>query len=189
MIHYTVTMKHSEKSFEALAHMQYDLFCKTNQISRMIISLGSILLGAANMDAWWGVLLLAYGGYMSTSKYASANRTAHKLCAGIKQSGMDFPASRLEFDNTGVSIIALPEQPDQNSRLAYGDVARLGEDDGYFYIFRDQYGGYMVPRDQLGDNAYDFRAFIEQKTGKRMQSRFAPVVKLIDRVMTRKRKK
>ena len=35
---YSVTMHHDEKSLEALAHMQYDLFCRGNRIARSMIS-------------------------------------------------------------------------------------------------------------------------------------------------------
>ena len=31
---YQVEMQHTEKSFEALAHMQYDLFCMGNRVAR-----------------------------------------------------------------------------------------------------------------------------------------------------------
>ena len=31
MAYYKVTMRHNSKTFEKLAHMQYDLFCKGNR--------------------------------------------------------------------------------------------------------------------------------------------------------------
>ena len=47
MVHYNVTMQHSEQTFEKLAHMQYDLFCKSNLIVRT-------LLGMARFVGWQG---------------------------------------------------------------------------------------------------------------------------------------
>ena len=41
MVHYNVTMRHSEHTFEKLAHMQYDLFCKGNLIVRTILGMGA----------------------------------------------------------------------------------------------------------------------------------------------------
>ena len=76
---FQATIQHDDKTFESLAHMQYDLFCKSNRISRTILSVGAILLGIVNSEAWWGILVIAYGCYLSTSTYASANHTAHKL--------------------------------------------------------------------------------------------------------------
>ena len=55
------TIQHDDKTFESLAHMQSDLFCKSNRISRTILSVGALLLGIANSEAWWGILVIAYG--------------------------------------------------------------------------------------------------------------------------------
>ena len=49
----------------------------------------------------------------------------------------------------------------------------------YFYLFRDQYGGYMVPKDQLNGQIDQFRGFLEKASGKLVEARTAPWVKLI----------
>ena len=90
---FETTIQHNDKTFESLAHMQYDLFCKGNRVGRTILSIAAILLGIANSESWWGILLIAYGCYINTSTYASANHTAHKLAKQIRASGMDFPFS------------------------------------------------------------------------------------------------
>ena len=41
---YEVEMHHSEESFEALAHMQYNLFCGKNWAARSFISLALVLV-------------------------------------------------------------------------------------------------------------------------------------------------
>ena len=42
---FQATIQHDDKTFESLAHMQYDLFCKSNRISRTILSVAAILIG------------------------------------------------------------------------------------------------------------------------------------------------
>ena len=183
---FQATIQHDDKTFESLAHMQYDLFCKSNRVGRTILSIASILTGIANSEAWWGLLAIAYGCYLMTSTYSAANHTAHKLAKQIREAGMNFPASRYEFTEDGMYIISLPDEKSPGDSLAYSDFYQLGEDREYFYIFRDQYGGYMVPKSELDEKQEDFRVFIQQKTGQRFRSRMAPVVKLIRLIQDRR---
>lgn len=183
---FQATIQHNEKTFESLAHMQYDLFCKSNRIGRTILSVASILTGLANSEAWWGLLAIAYGCYLITSTYSAANHTAHKLAKQINESGMSFPASRYEFTEEGMHVISLPEQESLGEPLAYSDFHRLGEDREYFYIFRDQYGGYMVPKSELEGEQEDFRVYIQKKTGLSFRKRTAPIVKLIQLIKERR---
>ena len=88
MIYYKIEMHHNEKTFESLSRMQYDLFCASNRITRTILSILFIAGGIINLSEWWGILLAAYGCYLTTSTYSSANHTAHKLAEQIKKSGM-----------------------------------------------------------------------------------------------------
>lgn len=184
---FQATIQHDDKTFESLAHMQYDLFCKSNRISRTILSVGAILLGIVNSEAWWGILVIAYGCYLSTSTYASANHTAHKLANQIRASGMDFPASRYEFTEEGMQIIALPEEKKQGKPLAYGEFLRLGEDHSYFYLFQNQYGGYMIPKSELEEEEREFCDFLEKKTGLRFQKKMAPIAKLMQKIRDREK--
>lgn len=178
MVHYNVTMKHTEKTFERLAHMQYDLFCRSNLVARSLLSMAALVYGVLHLSSWWGVLLIVYGGYLGSGKYNSANHTAHKLARQIRDAGMDFPASRYVFRDNAMEIIPLPENAG-GEPLPYGDICRLGEDGEYFYLFRDQYGGYMVPKDGLDADA--FRLFMQEKTGQSFHAQAAPVVRLIRR--------
>ncbi|MBQ7825162.1 MAG: YcxB family protein [Clostridia bacterium] len=189
MIHYSVNMKHSEKTFQRLARMQYDLFCQKNRWSRSAISLVCMVFGVLNFQKWWGALLIVYASYLASSTYASADHTAKKLSKGIKDSGMEFPSSRYEFQDNALNIITLPENVSLGDPFPYGNVLRLGEDDEYFYLFRDQVGGYMVPKAELSGKEDDFRAFMEGKTGKHFKARVAPVFKLIRRMDVRCRLK
>ena len=151
MIHYQATMLHNEKTFQALAHMQYDLFCKKNLVVRTVISIAAMGAGILNFSQWWGALLIVYGAYLTSSKYAQANHTANKIVKGIKAAGLDFPASR--------------------------------------YLFRDQFGGYMIPKDEMGKEVDDFRFFVEQKCKKTFQTQIAPVFKLMRKIDSNQRKK
>lgn len=188
MIYYQATMQHTEKTFTSLAHMQYDLFCKGNQVARSLISLGALIVGVLNFSQWWGALLLLYASYMMSSKYAQANHTAGKLVKGIKAAGLDFPVSRYLFRENAMEIITMPENTALGEPLMYSDVYRLGEDGDYFYLFRDQYGGYMIPKKELGGKEEEFRLFIEEKTAQSFHARVPPVVKLLRKAATHKRK-
>lgn len=180
MATYRVKMQHSEDTFIKLARKQYDLFCQGNRFFRTVISVAAIIFGVMNFEQWWGIALTAYGCYMSTSTYAQANHTAHKLAEQIKERGMSFPASEYVFRKNYMEIIALPVREDEESQqLKYKDFLKIAEDREYFYLFRDQYGGYMVPKDQLNGQIDQFRGFLEKASGKLVEARTAPWVKLI----------
>ena len=189
MIHYSVNMKHSEKTFQRLSRMQYDLFCQKNRMSRSAISIVCMIFGVLNFEHWWGALLIVYASYQASSTYASADHTARKLSRGIKESGMEFPSSRYEFQDHAMNVITLPENTTLGDPLSYSSVLRLGEDDEYFYLFRNQHGGYMVPKAELGGREDDFRAFMEGKTGQHFRARIAPVFKLLRRIDVKRRLK
>lgn len=177
-MHFEVTMQHSEDSLLALSRMQYDLFCSRNRIVRTILSAILVVIGAVNYSAWWGIVLLAYGCYLTTSTYVSPDRTAHKLAAQIRQSGKPFPCSRYSFENGGIHIFTLPENEEMDP-LPYSEIERVGENTNYFFIFRDQFGGYMVPKEALGDKVDAFRTFIEEKTGKPVALKASPFRRML----------
>lgn len=183
---FQATIQHDDKTLESLAHMQYDLFCKSNRVSRTILSVAAILIGIVNSEAWWGILVIAYGCYLSTSTYASANHTAHKLAKQIRETGMDFPASRYEFTEHGLRIISLPDEKLTGNLVKYEEFLKLGEDADHFYLFPNPHGGYMIPKRDL-ESMEDFRIFLEQKTGRMFQSRVPPVVKLLRKLNKRTR--
>ena len=149
--------------------------------------------GIINLSEWWGILLAAYGCYLTTSTYSSANHTAHKLAEQIKKSGMPFPASRYEFRENHLEVYSLPKNT-RESTLAYNEFEKLGEDRDYFYLFRDSYGGYMVPKKGIDASARSrsnsdesqnlksigaFREFLENKSGKRIYRKTIPLVRVM----------
>ena len=178
---FEATIQHTDKTFEDLAHMQYDLFCKSNRIARTILSFAAILLGIVNSESWWGILAIGYGCYLTTSTYSSANHTAHKLAKNIRDSGMAFPASRYEFTEEGMRIISLPEKQNQAELVSYSSFLKLGEDRSYFYLFPNTHGGYMVPKSDIADEKA-FRTFLQNMSGKPVQRKLAPVAKLFMRI-------
>jgi len=187
MIHYQVTMRHNEKSFQALARIQYDLFCKKNQVVRTIISFAAFIVGVLNYSKWWGALLLVYGAYMSSSKYAQADHTARKMVKGIRNAGLEYPTSRYIFREGSVQVMAMPEN-EQLVDLRYADIYGLGEDKDYYYLFRDQYGGYVVPKEELGKQKEEFRTFMEEKSGKFFSTgRKAPITRMLERIKAKRR--
>lgn len=162
---YKIKMQHNEDTLVKLSHMQYDLFCQKNRAVRTVISVAIIVLSISVVNTeWLRYVLIAYAGFLLTGTYNSANRTAHKLTDQIKASGMPFPASRYEFEKSSMHIFSLPEDTELGEALPYSKIFGLGEDTEYFYIFRDQYGGYMLPKSELGEKKYDFKTFIESKT-------------------------
>lgn len=186
MIYYEITMQHSRESFELLAQMQYNLFCKTNRIVRSVLTIAAILFGLMHASEWWGILIIAYGCYLGTSTYSSANHTAHKLSEQVEKSGLGYPKSQFRFEADQVIIAPLPDQKDKRTVMSYSDVQGLGEDLNYFYLFRDPFGGYMIPKDALGEKTDRFRDFLEEHTGLHVQSRTAPIIRLL-RYLCRKK--
>ena len=182
---FEATIQHTDKTFEDLAHMQYDLFCKSNRVARTILSFAAILLGIANPDSWWGILVIGYGCYLTTSTYSSANHTAHKLAKQIRAAGMDFPSSRYEFTEEGLRIVSLPEHKNQADMISYSSFLKLGEDREYIYLFPNAHGGYMVPKSELDEEVDAFRNFIQRKCGMKVERKTAPIIKLVQKIKER----
>lgn len=183
-MYYKVKMQHDENSLVSLARMQYDLFCTGNRVARSLLSIVFIVLGLVYASNWWGILLIAYGCYLTTSTYSSATHTAHKLTDQIKASGCGFPCSEYIFEEDKLRIITLPEREELDA-LFYASIARMGEDTGSFYIFRDSYGGYMIPKEALGEQEQAFRQFMLAKSGQAFRSRQAPIIRLISKLSHR----
>lgn len=163
---YSVTMRHDESSLMALSHMQYDLFCMRNRIARNVLAITAILFGVWYFKQIWGILLLAYGTYLLTSTYASANHTARKLIAAIEDTGGHYPASRYTFEDTEIRILYRPGESDEEQLdpVSYSEVQKLGEDRDYLYLFTSDRGGYMIPKEALGEDLEGFREFIRLRT-------------------------
>ena len=190
MATYRVKMQHSEESLIMLARKQYDVFSQKNKFIRTLITCVAIFVGVINFEQWWGMLLTAYGCFMSTSTYAQANYTARKLAKQIRERGMSFPASEYIFRKNYMEIIILPIREDEeNEQLKYKDLVRIAEDREYFYLFPNEYGGYMIPKDQLNGQVDAFRDFMEKATGQFVTVRTAPWVKLIRWMNSPNRKK
>ena len=74
-------------------------------------------------------------------------------------------------------IITLPNNSELDP-LPYSEVVGLGADLYNYYIFRTEFGGYMIPKSELGDKSDEFRRFIEKKTGKLFVSKRSRFVRL-----------
>nr|MCR5089174.1 hypothetical protein [Oscillospiraceae bacterium] len=173
MPRFDITMKHSEESLFALAHMQYDLFCTRNFIARSILSIAAIVLGALYFSHFWGILLLIYGSYLMTSTYSSSNHTVRKLIEQIRSSGQGFPSSRYRFEEKQIRITYHPGKKDEAELdpVPYGELLKLGEDRAYYYLFPSDRGAYCIPKDALGGSCADFVSFLESKTGQQFYRR------------------
>ena len=162
---FDIRVKHNEETLMALSHMQYDLFCTRNRIARSALSAVLIVVGVIYGSNWWSLLIVGYGVYLMTSTYAAANHTARKLAEQLKAAKLPFPSSRYVFEADRMRIYTLPDGEEMEP-LRYSAVLRLGEDRDAYYLFRDQYGGYRVPKKALGEREEEFCRFVQTKTGK-----------------------
>lgn len=190
MEHYQVTMQHSEKTLRSLAHMQVDLFNGMHKTFRSVVGVGMVLFGMAYTQQWWGLALVAFGCIYATGTYGRANKNAMTVAQSIRDSGMDFPKTRYTFLDDGVQITALPEREGEESEiLPYSEIIAVGEDWGNFYLFPNQFGGYVIPKEQLGENVRKFKGFIQDRTGRTVRGRQSPMRQLINQAKDAKKQK
>ena len=123
------------------------------------------------------VVHIGYGCWLMTSTYAASNRTAHKIADQLEAAGQPLPASRYVFEKDRMRIFDLNDGEELDA-LPYGEVLRLGEDMGAYYLFRNEYGGYRVPKSGLGEREEEFRRFVQDKTGKLFIRRATPLNRL-----------
>ena len=172
---FEVEMRHDRSSLTALSHMQYDLFCQRNRMARGFLSLTLIVIAILyGGGSWWSLLIIAYACYLTTSTYASSNRTARRIADQLEQAGQPLPASRYIFEKNKMRIVDL-NSGDELDPVAYGDIFGLGEDRDALYLFRSQYGGYRIPKEALGEREEAFRRFIQNKTGQLFIHRLTPL--------------
>ena len=175
---FEVEMRHDRKTLVALAHMQYDLFCARNRTARSILSamliVTAIIYGNGSV---WSLVIIGYGCWLMTSTYAASNRTAHKIADQLEAAGRPLPASRYVFEKDRMRIFDLNDGEERDA-LPYGEVLRLGEDMGAYYLFRNEYGGYRVPKSGLGEREEEFRRFVQDKTGRLFIRRATPLNRL-----------
>lgn len=172
---FEVEMRHDRQSLTALAHMQYDLFCGRNRAARGLLSLTLIVIAIFyGGGSWWSLLIIAYACYLTTSTYASSNRTARRIADQLEQAGQPLPASRYIFEKTKMRIVDL-NSGEELDPVPYGEVFGLGEDRDALYLFRSQYGGYRIPKEALGERENAFRRFMENKTGQLFIRRLTPL--------------
>ena len=172
---FEVEMRHDRSSLTALSHMQYDLFCQRNRMARGFLSLTLIVIAILyGGGSWWSLLIIAYACYLTTSTYASSNRTARRIADQLEQAGQPLPASRYIFEKNKMRIVDL-NSGEELDPVAYGDIFGLGEDRDALYLFRSQYGGYRIPKEALGEREEAFRRFIQNKTGQLFIRRLTPL--------------
>lgn len=180
MIYYQVTMQHTEKTIRSLAHMQVDMFAGVQKALRSIISIAMVLFGLANSEQWWGFALLAFGCIFFTGTYGKANQTAMTIVQKINEHGLEFPSSRYTFTENGMTITILPEKANEKDELLpYNKIICIGEDREYFYLFPNEYGGYMISKEQLNKSETDFRQFIQNRTGRIIRSNKPQIIHYI----------
>lgn len=172
---FEVEMRHDRKTLVALSHMQYDLFCTRNRTARGVLSAALIIAALVwGGGSVWSLLVIGYGCYLMTSTYAASNRTAHKIADQLEAAGQPLPASRYVFEKDRMRIFDL-HTGEELDALPYGAVLRLGEDPGAYYLFRTEYGGYRVPKTELGEREEEFRCFVQNRTGKLFIRRLTPL--------------
>ena len=172
---FEVEMRHDRKTLVALSHMQYDLFCGRNRAARSILSMLLIVIALLyGGGSIWSLLIIGYGCFLMTSTYAASNRTAHKIADQLEDAGQPLPASRYVFEKNKMRIFNLADGEELEA-MPYGEVLRLGEDAGALYLFRNEYGGYRIPKDGLGEREDELRRFLQNKTGLLFIRRLTPL--------------
>ena len=172
---FEVEMRHDRQSLTALSHMQYDLFCQRNRMARGLLSLTLIVIAIFyGGGSWWSLLIIAYACYLTTSTYASSNRTANRIADQLEQAGQPLPASRYIFEKNSMRVLDL-NSGEELDPVPYGEVFGPGEDRDALYLFRSQYGGYRIPKDALGEREDTFRRFVQNKTGRLFIRRLTPL--------------
>ena len=80
----------------------------------------------------------------------------------------------------GVDVggLPLPEGAGEVTSLAYSEFFRLSEDFDYIYIFRDKFGGYMIPKESLKEEEGQFRRFLQEKTGQTIYRKTTPAMRV-----------
>ena len=170
-----VEMRHDRKTLVALSHMQYDLFCGRNRAARSFLSMMLIVTAVVyGSGSVWSLLIIGYGCFLMTSTYAASNRTAHRIADRLEAAGQPLPASRYVFEKNRMRIYDL-NGGEELDALPYGEVLRLGEDTGAYYLFRNEYGGYRIPKEQLGEREEEFRSFLQNETGLLFIRRLTPL--------------
>lgn len=183
---FAIKIQHDENTLFALSHMRYDLFCTGNRVARDLLA--ALLVAVAVLygnTGLWGGLLIIFACFLFTGSYASSNRTARRISDQIRSSGLPFPCSEYRFGKTGMRVISMPEQ-EETDFLPYKGVLRLGEDPRAYYLFFNPYGGYMIPKKELGSRADEFRCYIEMKTGKAFVRRQTPALLLREWLASRR---
>ncbi len=74
-------------------------------------------------------------------------------------------------------IITLPNNSELDP-LPYSEVVGLGADLYNYYIFRTEFGGYMIPKSSSAIRAMSFNALSRKKTGKLFVSKRSRFVRL-----------
>lgn len=187
-IFYSINFVHTAETLKLLSRAQYDLFCKSNLYIRTVISIVLIFVSMNFLDKWYGPLILLYGAYLLLSKYMQADHTSRKLVKTIKESGKPFPKSRYDFFDDRLQVYRLDDGSNLLiDTLYYKNVKGIYDDFVNYYIFRDNFGGYVIPKVSLLDKEDEFREFIEKRTYKEMKSKLPPIVRVIRRIFRKKK--
>jgi len=185
---FDVTMQHNEKTLLLLSRKQYDLFSGANKMFRSVVGVAGILFGMASSDTWWGFALMAFGCIYMTGTYSGANRKARSLVQAIEDNKMPFPAAKYGFYQDYLEITILPEMEDEApEQVPYGELLCVGEDRNYFYLFRNQYGGYMIPKEQLNGQVKAFRQHIESSMGQAVRGNRSPFMQMVRQIKVQKK--
>lgn len=185
---YSINFVHTAETLKLLSRAQYDLFCKSNFYIKLVLSIVLIFVSINILDKWYGPLILLYGIYLLLSKYMQSDYTSRKLVRTIEESDKPFPASRYDFFDDRMEIYRLDDGSNSlTDTLYYKNVKGIYDDLVNYYIFRDQYGGYVIPKSFLLNKEDEFRNFLELRTHKDVKSKLPPVVKLIRKLSKNKK--
>ncbi len=160
-IRYRASIKHTEKTIEALYKMQRSAYEKPRILIRIGAGLVFIAIAAmTSMPMWAKAILLLIGAWLVVSRDFPAQVRADKVVQARKgvlpNMKYAFYGDRLKLSGEG------------SMEISYSKLARLAEDDDYYYLFVSRDSVCMLAKAELeatDSEAESFRSFMEEQTG------------------------
>ena len=160
-----IYMQHSQATVKRLSGVQYNVFSGSARNLYYLLSLLGILLGFGLIYDFGSpvrYLFLAAGCILFANIGTSASIKANRTLQAIERQGGKFPLTKMSFGSSGVRV---KEEDGQAETIKYRDFLRLAEDSKYYYLFITREAAYMVPKEQIKDDAA-FRSLLKKGSGK-----------------------
>lgn len=156
--YYTAQMEYSDDTIRLMFKTEYYTYEKLRLVLRYALSILLIAAGLLlSLPIAAQAICLMIGAWLFVSPDFPSKVRAEGV---IQQRGGQTSSVQMTFDEKRIGI-------GNGLTIAYDEIDRLIEDDRYYYIFRDRQTAVMILKGSVsGGSEEDFRAHIEQRTGK-----------------------